>query len=40
MKTKLGLEKEKRVKIRGKKVEKGWIVPICEGKLMVLESDT
>ena len=40
MKTKAGLEKEKRVKIRGKMVEKGCIVPTYKGKLMVLESDT
>ena len=40
MKTKLGLEKEKQVKIRAKMVEKGYIVPSYRGKLMVLESDT
>ena len=40
MKTKVGLEKERRVKIRGKMVEKGFIVPIYNSKLIVLKSDT
>jgi len=34
------LEKERRVKIRGKMVEKGFIVPIYKSKFMGLESDT
>ncbi|GIR49902.1 MAG: hypothetical protein CM15mP58_19990 [Burkholderiaceae bacterium] len=40
MKTKVGLGKERRVKIRGNMVEKGFIAPIYKGKLIVLKSDT
>lgn len=40
MRTNVGLEKERLVKIRGNMVEKGFNVPIYNGKLIMDESDT
>ena len=40
MKTKVGLEKEKPVKIRGNMVEKGAIGPMYTCKLIEFKSDT
>ena len=40
MRTKVGLGKERLVKIRGNMVEKGFIVPTSFGKLIAVNSDT
>ena len=40
MKTKVGLGKERLVKIRGNMVEKGFIAPTYNSKLLVIKSDT
>ncbi len=40
MRTKVGLGKERLVKIRGNMVEKGFIAPISPSKLIMRESDT
>ncbi len=40
MKTKVGLEKERLVKVRGTMVEKGFIAPISINKITARKSDT
>ena len=40
MRTNVGLEKERLVKIRGNMVEKGFNAPIYIGKLIMGKSDT
>ena len=40
MKTKVGWEKERLVKIKGNIVEMGFIAPTYKSKLLVLKADT